>query len=205
MVRISPVGNKASNPTREKAHGYLVGIKQLEAPSLEVVGKMSDIQMELTADWAPLVDPEVGQFAGAVEWGLRRFFDVGVTTRHQSTSIARYTASQYLTLPIQFQFVAYMDPYTDVMLPCKKLHQMVTATSGISSGSMVRPISVSVMIGGFIFIKQAVIGSVSVSYSKELVVGESNRPLPSKADVDITIQASYLYLQKDIDALYRIQ
>jgi len=200
------------NPTREQSPGYIVEIRQINVSEpLRVAGKMGEISMELSTEWSPLVDPEVGRLAKAIEtlsrqlplpgeWGaaIRR----GISPRMQSATVARFTSSQYLTIPIRMEFVAYQDPLRDVVIPCKKLHKMVTPTEGAVRGMIVTPIEVMVTIGRLLRLPRAVLNSVSITYSQELVVGKDNIPLPSKADVDVTIQASYLFVQRDIDEMY---
>jgi hypothetical protein len=197
------------NPTREKSKGYHVIIEQTKKDGAYVVGKLSEVQVEFASDYVPLVDPEPGKFSQWMEVGsmyLPKSWTGGrpVTTRFQSVSIARYNASQFLTLPIRLEFVTYNDPLSDVVTPCKNLHMMAVPGMGAIKGTLGRPEPVMVSIGRIIRLTEAVITSVSVSFSAELVIGSNGEALPAKASADITVQATKLFMQQDVKDMYNV-
>lgn len=197
------------NTTREKYPDFQVIIQQTTEGGVHVIGKLSEIQVEFSNEYVPLVDPEPGKLSQWVEFGstyLPKSWFGGrpITTRFQSVSIARYTASQFLTLPIRLEFVAYDDPFSDVVLPCKNLHIMAVPGMGAKKGTIGRPEPVVVSIGRVLRLTEAVITSVSVSFSAELVMGLSGKALPAKASADITVQATKLFMQQDVIAMYNV-
>ncbi len=197
------------NPTREQAKDYQVIIEQTKKGGVYAVGKLSEVQVEFASDYAPLVDPEPGKFSQWMEVGsmyLPKSWTGGrpVTTRFQSVSIARYTSSQFLTLPIRLEFVAYNDPLSDVVIPCENLHIMAVPGMGAIKGSIGRPEPVMVSIGRIIRLTEAVITSVSVSFSAELVLSANGDALPAKASADITVQATKLFMQQDVRTMYKV-
>ena len=197
------------NPTRENNPDFQVIIQQARQGGVHVIGKLSEMQVEFSSEYAPLVDPEPGKAAQWVEFGsgyLPKSWFGGrpITARFQSVSIARYTVSQFLTLPIRLEFVAYNDPFSDVVLPCKNLHIMAVPGMGAKKGTIGRPEPVIVSIGRLLRLTEAVITSVSVSFSAELIMGLNGKALPAKASADVTVQATKLFMQQDVIDMYNV-